>query len=309
MFDQSRDHLTALGDAPARLRMRLVHNPTSGLRNARRLGRFLRVFAAQGMAVSVQRTGRCGDAQAFAAETSAGADVLAVAGGDGTINEVLNGVRDASLPIAIVPLGTANVVAAEVGSPRRPFRLAKAISARGLTEAYLPRANGRRFAMMVGVGFDAHVVVAVNRRLKRVLGKGAFVLAFIKTLREFPYRRYDIVIDGRAYRAASVIIANGHFYGGRFTCAPAARLDEPDLHVCLFLGTGPWSTIRYGLSLVLGTLYRRPDFQIVRGRHIEVRGAPGEPVQCDGDAALALPLTVVATGDRVRFVTSLRSPA
>jgi diacylglycerol kinase family enzyme len=156
---------------------------------------------------------------------------------------------------------------------------------------------------MVGVGFDAHVVAGVNCRLKHVLGKTAYILAFARTAWKFPYRRYEVIVDGQHHRAASVVIANGHFYAGRFTCALDARLQEPDLHVCLFLRTGGWSTLRYAISLLLGTLHRRRDVEIVRGRTIDVHGEAGEPVQCDGDAPSTLPLMVRATGEKLRFLT------
>ncbi len=303
MFDQSREHLAALA-ADDRPRIMLIHNPTSGSWNARRLHRFVESSAAEGMSIDIRRTRKCGDAKALAeAIATRDAEVLVIAGGDGTINEVVNGLPAVSLPVAVLPLGTANVLAAELGISARSFRLARCILEGSTTEVYLPRANGRRFTMMAGVGFDAHVVAGVNCRLKQFLGKMAYIVAFARMVRKFPHRCYEVIVDGRAYRAASVVIANGHYYAGRFTCAPDARLDEPDLHVCLFLRTGRWSTLRYALSLLLGSLHRRQDVKIVRGRTVEVRGEPGEPVQCDGDLATTLPLTVSATGEKLRFLT------
>ena len=159
--------------------------------------------------------------------------------------------------------------------------------------------------MMLGVGFDAHVVKAVDRLPKRVLGKAAYVLAFAVTLSRFPYRRYDVLVDGVPRRPASVVICNGHFYGGRFSCTPDAHLDEPDLHVCLFMRSGRWAAVRYGLALLLGRLHRRSDVEILKARQVEVRGDPDEPVQCDGDLSVSLPLVVTAGDASVRF----RSPA
>jgi YegS/Rv2252/BmrU family lipid kinase len=304
MLDESRGHLAALAAAHDRPRITMIHNPTSGSWNARRLHRFVESLAAEGMSIDIRRTRKRGDGKALAAAIAPGdADVLVIAGGDGTINEVVNGLTAISLPVAILPLGTANVLAAELGISARSSRLARSILEGRTSEVCLSRANGRLFTMMVGVGFDAHVVAGVNCRLKHILGKTAYILAFARTVWKFPYRRYEVIVDGRAYRAASVVIANGHFYAGRFTCAPGARLHEPDLHVCLFLRTGRWSTLRYAISLLLGTLHRRRDIEIVRGRTIEVHGEPGEPVQCDGDAATTLPLTVDATGEKLRFLT------
>ena len=138
--------------------------------------------------------------------------------------------------------------------------------------------------------------------MKRLAGKAAYVAAFAQTMIGFGRRRYRVLIDGIAQEAASVVIANGHFYGGRFTCTPDARLDEPELHVCLFLRGGRWSTLRYGIALLCGRLHRRSDVRIVRGREVRVEGTDGEPVDCDGDVATVLPLDVQATGETLRLV-------
>jgi diacylglycerol kinase family enzyme len=239
-------------------------------------------------------------------------DAVVVAGGDGTINEVINGLSGAACPpIALLPMGTANVLAAEIGAAGSPVTLVDDIISAARTPQRHPqicvaRANGRRFAMMAGVGFDAHVVAAVCERTKRLAGKAAYVAAFAYTVMRFRRRRYHVLVDGMAYEAASVVIANGHFYGGRFACAPEARTDEAELHVCLFLRGGPISALRYGAALVSGRLQRRDDIRIVRGRRVRVTWADGDPVHCDGDIMTHLPLDVEARGETIRVVTGSR---
>jgi len=303
MFDQSAASLAAL--APVASRIELIHNPTSGSRNRGRMRRFAVALAGIGLRVAVRQTRCAGDAEVLAASLHAGGDgLLCIAGGDGTINEAINGLAAPMPTVALLPLGTANVLAAELGLPSDPARLA-AVVARGVTRSvHLPLANGRRFTMMVGVGFDAHVVAAVDGRRKRALGKLAYVEAFARTLWRHRERRYVVEIDGVRHEAGSVVVANGHFYGGRFTCAPDARLDEPELHVCLFRSAGRRAVLGCGLSLVLGRLHRRRDVTIVRGREVSVFGRPGEPVQCDGDVVTTLPLAIRATGETLRFITA-----
>ena len=123
----------------------------------------------------------------------------------------------------------------------------------------------------------------------------------------FPCPCYRVTVDGARYEAASVIVANGHYYGGRFICAPRACLDDDTFEVCLFLSTGPFAVLRYGLALVRGRLERLADFRIVRGAEvaIEILGESSgessgdhqgiEPVQVDGDIGAQLPLTVQPT--------------
>jgi diacylglycerol kinase (ATP) len=308
VLDQSQSCLAAIAAASRRRHITVVHNPTSGSRNSQRLSQIFKALDANGTAISLHRTAKRGDAEAIAANAATGAtDVLVVAGGDGTINEVVNGMTTKTLPIAIFPFGTANVLAAEMNVRKQPERLAATIAAGETRPIHLPTANGRRFVMMAGAGFDAHVVAAVNSRLKRWLGKGAYAVAFAQALWSFPYRGYEVVVDGTSFTAASVVIANGHFYGGRFCLAPDARLDEPDLHVCLFLRSGRWSTLKYALALLLGRLHRRADVKILRCRHVIVNATTAEPVQCDGDIATQLPLTVRMSNETLQcFVPPAR---
>jgi diacylglycerol kinase family enzyme len=101
-----------------------------------------------------------------------------------------------------------------------------------------------------------------------------------------------VTIDGATHEAASVIVARGHFYGGRFVVAPEARLDSDELHVCLFRRGGRLRTIGYALALARGRLHRLADVKIIRGRKIVIEGPPGDPVQGDGDLIGRLPVTI-----------------
>lgn len=312
MLDQSRGWLAALSQAPALTRLTVIHNPVSGRANGARFGRLLRALQGTGLEIVLRTTTMKGDGERLAAQASRATDgILVVAGGDGTINEVINGAspRDCP-PIAVLPMGTANVLHAELGLPSEPKALAAAIAGAATLPVYTPLANGRRFAVMAGAGFDAHVVAAVDAGgSKRLLGRAAYVLGYLRTLLRFPFRGYDVIIDGISFRAASVVIANARYYGGRFTCTPGARVDEPELHVCLFLSPGRWSAVRYALALLTGTLHLRPDVAILRARHVVVHGEAGEPVQCDGDIVTTLPLTVEADGQSLPFVVPLEFEA
>jgi YegS/Rv2252/BmrU family lipid kinase len=312
MLDQPTGLLATL--TAVRPNITVIHNPTSGRRHGRRLQQFVEAATRCGLEVAVRTTGRPGDAEAMASQAACDGwtDALVVAGGDGTINEVINGLAGAaSPPIALLPMGTANVLAAEVGAADSPVALVDDIiraarSPRLYPRICVARANDRCFAMMAGVGFDAHVVAAVGQRVKRLAGKAAYVAAFARTMMRFEWRRYQVSVDGMAYEAASVVIANGHFYGGRFTCAPDAKIDQAELNVCLFLRGGPVSALRYGAALVSGRLHRRDDIRIVRGRRVQVTWMDGDPVHCDGDLMTCLPLEVEARGETIGIIAGCR---
>jgi diacylglycerol kinase (ATP) len=272
-------------------RVSVIFNPTSGRRRRHRLASVCAALERAGCAVTIFETAARGDAQALArAASRATCDRLVAAGGDGTINEVINGVSDPDLPLAIVPLGTANVLAAEIGLTTRTEDAVRTILQGTPRRVFLGRANGRKFAMMAGAGFDALAVTRVNLAIKRRTGKFAYVLAGLQQLWHQKPTLYDVEIDGQRHRAASVIVAKGHFYAGRYVCAPAARLDDPRFQVCLFKRPGRWNVLRYASALSLGRLHTLADVEILPATRVRIAGPPGEPVQSDGDIIAHLPV-------------------
>lgn len=278
--------------------MTIVFNPTAGIQRRLRLEQTVKLLRESGCQVSLHSTAARGDAEAIArtfCDTPPTPDLLVVAGGDGTINEAVNGLMSngsASWPLALVPLGTANVLAAEIGLATAPAIVARTIAQGAPERAYVGMANGRCFTAMAGVGFDAHVVANVDLRLKRRLGKGAYILESFRQLFRFRFPRYRVNVDGQTFEAASVIVAKGHYYAGRYVCAPDARLDQAEFHVCLFERGGRWNAVRYAVALALGRLPKFADFRVVRGRMVTIDGPAGDPVQGDGDIIAQLPVHI-----------------
>lgn len=274
-------------------RVLVIHNPTAGWRRRRRFERILSALIAEGVDVDVRPTTKRGDAEAFAMSADPEKlDAIAVAGGDGTINEVVNGLGDKKLPLAVIPLGTANVLAHEIGLGGTPREIARTIATGQAQPISVGIVNGRRFVMMAGFGFDAHVVAQVKPAVKKFLGKTAYVLSTLKTLASFRFPRYRVIVDGESFDVASAVIANGHFYGGTFVCAPDARLQDPSLHVVLFMKPGVLRTMRYAVWLALGRLTKLPDVKIVPATDIVVERVDAEPVQGDGDILASLPARI-----------------
>lgn len=274
-------------------RVLVIHNPTAGWRRRRKFEKFLSALVDEEVEVDVRPTTKRGDAEAFAREADPKAiDVIAVAGGDGTINEVINGLADSSIPLAIMPLGTANVLAHEIGLQMTPREIARIIAHAAPRPISLGVVNGRRFVMMAGFGFDAYVVSQVNPGVKKLLGKTAYVISTVCALFAFQFPRYRVSIDDQQYDVASAVIANGHFYGGTFICAPDARLEDPSLHVVLFMSPGILRTIRYAIWLALGRLHRLPDVKIIPATGVVVEKLNGDPVQGDGDILAHLPARI-----------------
>jgi diacylglycerol kinase (ATP) len=298
----------------------LIRNPTAGRRRRGLVEAVVRQVKAAGWTVDLVDTSAVGDARRLAEACDAGRyGVIAVAGGDGTINEVVNGLSrrcDTAPPLAIVPLGTANVLAHELGLDASAATIAQAILA-GRTvlvhpgEASASPENGgapRCFSLMAGTGFDAKVVAGVSALLKRRLGKAAYLWRSLIEARRYRPVRYAVEVDGQRYEAASVIVTRGRHYAGPYVVAPLALLSEPVLHVCLFERWGRSHTLRFGLALLMGRLPRTGGYRVVTGRDVRLSvlhdaGEVGrQPVQIDGDDALSLPVSIGLSAGALRLL-------
>jgi len=303
----------SLHDPGAPRRLLVIYNPTAGGSRRRRFEAVLAGLADRGCPMDVRPTTGPGDAAIFAREAEATAhDLVVAAGGDGTINEVINGLvglPGAAPPLAVLPLGTANVLAAELGFDLVPAHIARAIAegpvrAVSLGRAEAPDGTGRAFSLMAGAGFDARVVAGIDLRLKRLLGKGAYVLEGFRQMARRKPPLLTVTVDGRPYEAASVVVSNARFYGGRFLLAPGASLNDPLLHVCLFRYGDPYHILRYAMALQNGILRQGDTFRIVTGRDIRIEGDPDAPLQADGDVIARLPVRISPLPHALRMVAA-----
>jgi len=269
----------------------VIHNPIAGARRRRRFAATLEALAAWRCTVVVRETTRRGDAEEFAREGVGDFDAIVAAGGDGTINEVVNGMGASSTPLGIIPLGTANVLAAEIGLPLTASAVATVLAS-ALPRAIFPGVvNGRRFLMMAGIGIDARVVEQVQPALKRALGKGAYVLCAAAALRT-PLPEYAIEIDGVRTRAASIVVAKGRSYGGAFVLAPQADLGAPSFQACLLASGNPATLLSAAGALATARTGRSAAFRMLIASQVFVGGPSGEPVQADGDIVARLPAVI-----------------
>lgn len=288
----------------------VIHNPTSGQRNQRRYRAVMKILGELGVSISERSTSRRGDAEKFVAEIPpSGCDAIVVAGGDGTINEAANGLRGDSPPLGIVPLGTANVFAAELDLSTDPYQVAHTIAHAQPSAIHFGIVNDRRFVMMAGIGIDAHIVQGVAQRLKHMTGMGAYVWQTLVELSRVSSSTYSVIVDGVRHEVGSAVFANGHFYGGRFVAAPGARLEDGTLHACLLMGRGRWNLARYGMALALNRLSRLGDVMTIEFENADIDGPVGDPVQADGDIVCGLPATIRADSTPVHILRPDKKPA
>lgn len=268
----------------------------AGRRRAHALWRVLDILSGSGIKVQLLRTERGGHATELAREAARQpGQVVVAAGGDGTIAEVAAGLAGNVARLGVIPLGTANVLARELGLPVAPDAVARAL-AFGRTRALWPGiatspTDTRLFVQMLGVGLDAQVVHRLPWRLKRVLGRGAYVLQTLREMCRYDYAPIRLRVDGVAQEAGSVIVTKGRLYAGHYMLAPAAHSSQPGFSVALFDGRGPWSALMYGAALPLNLLPNTPGLRLLRASRVEIMESD-TLAQADGDPASALPVSI-----------------
>jgi YegS/Rv2252/BmrU family lipid kinase len=295
--------------------VRLISNPNAGRGGRRReaqVARFCELLRAREIEVEVATTTAAGDAARLAAEAArAGVGEVIVSGGDGTINEALQGIIGTRVRLGIWPAGTANVLARELRLPFDAERAAE-VFARGATRSIYAgsateeRSGARRyFFLMAGVGLDASVVERVRPRLKRRVGEGAFWvsgLAHLVRWRPVPFR---VEIEGHAYTATFAAFGRAAHYGGNLSVTPRARLDEPEFEICI---VNSQSRLRF-LHLLAHAL--RPDGvrrEIPGVRYVMATRARAEGearMQVDGELVGQLPVTFEIVPEPIEVIAPL----
>ncbi len=289
--------------------MIIIHNPAAGQRRVRNLWRVIDLLSVSGVNVDVVQTRYAGHATVLAGEAvRAGKRMVVAAGGDGTIAEVTAGLNGSGVPLGIIPLGSANVLAHELSLPFAPACVARAL-AFGRTRPLWPGiatsgATSRLFVQMLGVGLDAQVVHRLPAGLKRALGRSAYVVQTLREMLRYPYEPIRVRIDGREEEAGSVVVTKGTLYAGNFMLAPDARPGEPGFSVALFGRTGPGAVLMYGTALTLNLLPRAPGMRLMRASHVEVLGGHDLPAQADGDPAGVSPVTITDAARPISVVVS-----
>lgn len=279
----------------------LILNPVSGpVWRRRRQPRLIDHLARLYPGLEVARTTGPGHATALArAAVGAGCDLVLAAGGDGTCNEVINGLLPSDVALAVLPTGTGNSLARELELGIDPLRAAARLRRGAPRPVYLARCNGRLFALMAGAGFDAHVIAAVTPRRKR-LGVTAYLIAGFAALARYPYPPMRFRIDGRDCAGFSGVVCKARCYGGPFSIAPQAGLERPRLVLCLLRGRGAARFLVYGAAALVGMHTRLPDVEFHEGERIEL--LDGVPLQIDGEPFGVGPAVLTVAADRLNLV-------
>jgi diacylglycerol kinase (ATP) len=290
-------------DSPRpRRRFLLIDNPTSGTGSRRLVTGVLEALAARGCIVERAPVGAADAKAALSHAVREGAfDAVIAAGGDGTIRLAAAMLRGTETPLGIVPLGTGNVLAHEVGLPRTPEGLAGLLVTGEVRTIEMGTANGEPFLLMAGVGFDGHVIGALNATLKSRLGKFAYGLPVMGALVR-PSTPLTVEIEGIAHAADWAIITNARCYGGAFVVSEHAGLERPGLVAVLIEAANRRELVLTLLALARGQLGARRNVRVIACKGATIRADRPVPVQIDGDAFEHTPVEIRSGGGQVRLI-------
>jgi YegS/Rv2252/BmrU family lipid kinase len=276
----------------------LIYNPVAGrLRwdQRRERERAVALLRAYGIGVNSFPTTGPGNATELARQqVAAGRDLIIVSGGDGTINEVVNGMAGSSVPLAVLPAGSANVLAKELNLPWSPWRAAEYIPRGVVRRIALGRAGQRHFIAVAGAGADANIVYQVAKRSKMRLGTLSYWLESFRQLFLYDFPEFTVRIGEETLASTLLVVSRTRHYGGPVQITRRADLFGDQFEICLFPRRLPIVYLVYFLAQLVGQLESFPEVRFRRGQELRAeRGMPRIHVQVDGELAGQLPTDFV----------------
>ncbi|MDP1759125.1 MAG: diacylglycerol kinase family lipid kinase [Thermodesulfovibrionales bacterium] len=319
----------------------LIGNPAAGRNALRKINEAATIIKNRGHDVKVLLTGKRGDAESFARQISSESGVqrlefknnsslgtchssllIIAAGGDGTYNEVINGIACANIPMAILPLGTTNVLAKELGvseDVKKAIDIAlsgrvKTVSLGKITARHLtsedsslaqPQASPqgqitRYFLLMAGIGYDAETVYGIKDEIKRYSGKGAYILSGLKTLLRWAPDKLTFTMNGESREGYSAIICKTSKYGGNFRIAPDADIKKNNFYAFIMHGRNRLDIFRYVSGIVMEKHLKFTDITYRKIENMAVKGKAH--IQIDGDYFGMTPASIEIVPDALRLI-------
>ncbi|MEY4570503.1 MAG: hypothetical protein RLZZ398_1942 [Verrucomicrobiota bacterium] len=260
----------------------VIFNPKA---RSQKGGRVLRFIENHADRLALHPTHHAGEAREIAARFAAeGEPVIIAAGGDGTLNEVVNGLAGSRTVLGVLPAGTMNVFAREMGIPFDSLERALQVIERGfIQEVDLFVANGAPFVQMAGVGFDAMVIEETTWEAKKKLGPLAYLLAAVKVLGETPPQLEVILPDGRREEGVAVLTGNGALYGGPFKFFRNANNHDSKLDVLVYKEAGYRIVLDSLRGLAFGGIDLMDSTSYFQAEKFVVRAEREVPVEVDGE--------------------------
>ena len=271
----------------------VIFNPTAG----RGQGAKLRdeAQAKLGPGFDWRPTQRAGHATELAKTAAGEREIVVAFGGDGTVGDVMRGLQGTDATLGILPVGTGNDVARNLGIPLGIDEACATVLSGIVRRIDLGTINGKPFINNAGTGFDAHVMIAMNNSIRFTKGQPAFVLATLKTLPGFKPFTLTIEADDKppeTEKAMLVSVLNGTMYGGGMIAAPHAEVDDGLLDVLVIRAQNKFSLLALMPKVIAGKHVDHPAVRLFKVRKAKITTVPPQPLNIDGDVSGLTPADI-----------------
>jgi diacylglycerol kinase (ATP) len=230
-------------------------------------------------------------------------------GGDGTINEVAQNLVNQSIPLGIIPSGTANVLALEFGIPKDPIHAMETILSQNIQSINIGKISyqvdseekSRYFLLMAGIGTDAHICKNINTSVKKFLGKGAYG---IETLKSFAKKSscFDLHLNQKTFLSQQTIVSNSRFYGGQYIVTPDASPFNKDFQVCTLNSDSQFDLIQLLLRIGINKHQKMKHLELVNASEVKIH-TQNISIQVDGDYIGTSPCTITRELSSINVIT------
>ena len=302
----------SLHGSTSKNRICVIYNPVARGGQAQRMRKRLEALGADCTFVPTDAPGAATALATKAVED--GFETIVASGGDGTLNEVVNGIVNAPegqhrARLGLVPLGTVNVFAKELCYPVNLERAWQTIL-RGIEKKIdlgcaefesAGAAQKRFFVQLGGAGLDARAVQLVDWKQKQKIRQLAYVIAGFKALME-TQPRIICETGHREYVGKLVLLGNGRFYGGMLPVFPLANLDDGLLHACVFERLNLWIMFWYAIGFISGNVRPPSSVRYLQSKEFKLHSKDVVPFELEGDLIGRLPATFRICKERVRVV-------
>jgi diacylglycerol kinase family enzyme len=217
---------------------------------------------------------------------------------------VASALIDSDTPLGIIPVGTGNVLAHEIGLKTTAEAIARALLDGPAVQVACAHANGEPFLLMAGAGFDARILIDLNQRAKSLLGRSAYAAPLVGALFR-PLDTLTVTVDGRTCEAAWAVIANSRHYGGGFRLSERTSIHARGLEAILFKARTRAALVAMLMSLARGRLAQhiaRSEVEMLPCTRVRITAAHSVPVQIDGDVVGTTPLEIDAGSSHLHLI-------
>jgi len=286
-----------------RRKLFILHNPNAGSRGRRHYQSILTLLRDQGVYTELVETSRHGEGMRVTAEAaiSGNFDAVVAAGGDGTVHDAAEGLLGGVTPLGIIPTGTANVFAREVGLALSPERVVSTLLEGEVRTIPVGQINGRPFLFVVGIGFDAEAVRYFETSGTRQWGQTGLVGPVMRALVSHSDNVLHVTTDGGRSEAQWIIVTRVQHYAGGLLLSRDAHVMQTKFYVVRFGGHGPLVRLRQLSALACGLIRYDPAVTIEAAEWVRVESDTSVPVQVDGEMLGALPVEITLHPQRLKL--------